>query len=72
MYLLQVISRGGNDSKSAVLEVMDLPYPPNLVKAERIIGVPKMAKVSWTPNFDGNSPILKYIVQKREYEPSSK
>ena len=71
-YTCEIVSRGGNDSKSATLEVMDLPYPPRLVKGERIVGVAKTAKVSWTPNFDGNSPIIKYIVRKRESDATGK
>ena len=26
----------------------------------------RVVSVNWTPGFDGNSPILKYIVQRRE------
>jgi len=41
-----------------------LPYPPNVAQAERV--GPRSVNVSWTVGFDGNSPILKYIVQERQ------
>jgi hypothetical protein len=44
-----------------------LPFAPTNVQAKRL-GEPnhRVVSVSWTPGFDGNSPILKYIVQRRE------
>ncbi|XP_059483916.1 protein sidekick [Neocloeon triangulifer] len=58
---------GGNDFRSAKLMVIELPYAPGAVAAYKIEGTKKV-NVSWTPGFDGNSPILKYIVQKREVQ----
>lgn len=66
LLMLQVISSGGNETRSARLEVIELPYAPSGVKAERVSRIPKSVKVSWTPTFDGNSPIIKFIIQKRE------
>lgn len=59
-------SSGGNETRSARLEVIELPYAPTSVKAERAPRIPKSVRVSWTPTFDGNSPIIKFIIQKRE------
>ncbi|XP_064109452.1 protein sidekick-like isoform X2 [Macrobrachium nipponense] len=65
-YTCVVTSSGGNETRSARLEVIELPYAPTGVKAERTPLIPKSVRVSWTPTFDGNSPIVKFIVQKRE------
>ncbi|RXG58556.1 Protein sidekick [Armadillidium vulgare] len=69
-YTCEVLSEGGNDTRTAYLEIMDLPYPPKLVVAEKEPSVPKSAKISWTKNFDGNSPVTRFIVFKREVPPS--
>ncbi|XP_047493701.1 protein sidekick-like isoform X3 [Penaeus chinensis] len=65
-YTCMVRSSGGNETRSARLEVIELPYAPTSVKAERAPRIPKSVRVSWTPTFDGNSPIIKFIIQKRE------
>ncbi|XP_076305612.1 sidekick cell adhesion molecule isoform X1 [Tachypleus tridentatus] len=64
-YTCSVMSSGGNESRSAQLDVIELPYPPNNVKAELLNTVPKSVNVTWTKSFDGNSPITKYLVQMR-------
>lgn len=63
-YACHVTSAGGDDSRIAKLYVIELPYPPNGVAASRL-GNGKMVNVSWIAGFDGNSPILKFIIQKR-------
>ncbi|XP_055390625.1 protein sidekick isoform X4 [Condylostylus longicornis] len=67
-YLCVVTSPGGNETRSARLSVIELPFAPTNVNAERIDSVnqQRAINVSWTPGFDGNSPILKFIVQRRE------
>ncbi|CAG9861808.1 unnamed protein product [Phyllotreta striolata] len=66
-YTCTVQSPGGNDTRSAKLAVIELPFAPTGVKAERLEnGTQRAVNVSWTSGFDGNSPIKKYIVQKRE------
>ena len=65
--LLQVTSPGGNETRSAHLSVIELPFAPTNIKAERLdTGTQRAVNVSWTPGFDGNSPVLKFIIQKRE------
>ena len=63
-YACHVTSAGGDDSRIAKLYVIELPYPPNGVAASRL-GNGKMVNVSWIAGFDGNSPISKFIIQKR-------
>ncbi|XP_067013442.2 protein sidekick isoform X2 [Anabrus simplex] len=67
-YVCSVLSSGGNETRSARLSVIELPYAPNNVRAVRLEApeTRRIVNVSWTPGFDGNSPILKYIVQRRE------
>lgn len=66
-YSCVVTSPGGNETRSARLSVIELPYPPTNVKAVRVdLQTHRSINVSWTSGFDGNSPVLKYIVQRRE------
>ncbi|XP_050310715.1 protein sidekick isoform X2 [Anthonomus grandis grandis] len=66
-YTCAVKSPGGNETRSAKLSVIELPFAPTNVKAERTeIEGQRAVNVSWTPGFDGNSPIQQYIIQKRE------
>nr|CAD7448038.1 unnamed protein product [Timema bartmani] len=66
-YTCSVFSPGGNETRSARLSVIELPYAPVNVKAVRLDTRSQRAvNVSWTSGFDGNSPVLKFIVQKRE------
>lgn len=66
-YSCVVSSPGGNETRMAKLSVIELPYAPINVKAVKLATETQRAvNVSWTPGFDGNSPIKKFIVQKRE------
>ncbi|TMW48206.1 hypothetical protein DOY81_006718 [Sarcophaga bullata] len=66
-YSCVVTSPGGNETRSARLSVIELPFPPANVKAARLETPEQRAiNVSWTPGFDGNSPISKFIIQRRE------
>lgn len=66
-YTCSVKSPGGNETRSAKLSVIELPFAPINVKAARLdTQTQRAVNVSWTPGFDGNSPISKFIVQKRE------
>ncbi|XP_072943917.1 protein sidekick isoform X2 [Epargyreus clarus] len=65
-YTCVVTSPGGNHTRHAFLSVIELPFSPTNVRAERLDATPQRAvNVSWTPGFDGNSPIQKFIVQRR-------
>lgn len=66
-YFCSLRSPGGNETRSGKLSVIELPFAPTNVHADRLASVSQRAvNVSWTPGFDGNSPVLKYIIQKRE------
>lgn len=64
LYTCRVESIGGNDKRSARLDVIELPHPPTNVMAELNVNG-GLVNVSWTAPFDGNSAIIKYIVQMR-------
>lgn len=66
-YSCIVKSPGGNETRTAKLSVIELPFSPMNVKALRVDNsLQRAVNVSWTPGFDGNSPIKQYIIQKRE------
>lgn len=60
-----VTSPGGNETRSATLGVIELPFAPTNVRAEKMQDK-RAVNISWTPGFDGNSPIIKFIIQRRE------
>ncbi|XP_026531599.1 protein sidekick-2 [Notechis scutatus] len=65
-YTCHVISAGGNDSHSAHLRVRQLPHAPENPIA-RLSAVEKRAiNLTWTKPFDGNSPLLRYILEVSE------
>lgn len=63
-YTCALNSHGGNDTRTAKLNVVELPFSPTLVQAARVDH--RSVNVSWAHAFDGNSVILKYIIQRRE------
>ncbi|KRK05791.1 uncharacterized protein Dyak_GE16632, isoform C [Drosophila yakuba] len=66
-YACVVTSPGGNETRAARLSVIELPFPPSNVKVERLPEPQQRSiNVSWTPGFDGNSLISKFIIQRRE------
>nr|XP_012142210.1 PREDICTED: protein sidekick isoform X3 [Megachile rotundata] len=66
-YMCSVVSPGGNETRSARLSVIELPFAPINVMADRVERIsPRTINVSWVPGFDGNSPTKKFIVQRRE------
>ncbi|CAH1794891.1 unnamed protein product [Owenia fusiformis] len=65
VYRCEVTSRGGDDSRQANLQVIELPHPPSITSVKLNSDNAKAVDVSWAPGFDGNSPIQKYIIQYR-------
>ncbi|XP_072916750.1 protein sidekick-1 isoform X1 [Hemitrygon akajei] len=65
-YTCEVLSVGGNDFRSARLEVIELPHPPRNLQATLNASKSRTVDLSWTRPFDGNSPILHYIVELSE------
>ncbi|XP_014300001.2 protein sidekick isoform X2 [Microplitis demolitor] len=65
-YTCTVISPGGNETRSARLSVIELPFAPINVVAERVESIsPRSVNISWVPGFDGNSEIKKFVVERR-------
>ncbi|XP_056317966.1 protein sidekick-1 [Danio aesculapii] len=64
-YTCRVISPAGNDSKSARLEVITSHSPRNLQVALNETDS-RTVLLSWVRPFDGNSPLLHYIIELSE------
>ncbi|XP_015175534.1 PREDICTED: protein sidekick isoform X1 [Polistes dominula] len=66
-YTCSVVSPGGNETRSARLSVIEIPFAPINVMADRVERIsPRTINVTWVPGFDGNSPIKKFKVERRE------
>ncbi|ELK17437.1 Protein sidekick-1 [Pteropus alecto] len=65
-YTCEVLSEGGNDSRAARLEVIELPHPPQNLLARLSPPRSHAATLSWVRPFDGNSPVLHYVVELSE------
>ncbi|XP_028829120.1 protein sidekick-1 isoform X2 [Denticeps clupeoides] len=65
-YTCTVISQAGNDSRSARLEVIELPHSPRNLQASLNETDSRTVHLSWVRPFDGNSPLLYYIVELSE------
>jgi len=57
--------QAGNDSKTAYLNVVELPYAPFNVQSDLNLNEKRSINLTWQSSFDGNSQILKYVVQAR-------
>ena len=55
----------GNDSKTARLDVVELPYAPENVRVNLNNMTKRSVNLTWDSSFDGNSAIIKYIVHAR-------
>jgi protein sidekick len=54
----------GSDSSIAYLNVVELPYAPTAITAQlNDFNEKRSVNLTWTPTFDGNSDIVKYIIQ---------
>ncbi|XP_012587402.1 PREDICTED: protein sidekick-1 isoform X3 [Condylura cristata] len=65
-YTCEIISPGGNDSRTARLEVIELPHSPQNLLASLNSSHSHTVVLSWVRPFDGNSPVLYYIVELSE------
>ncbi|KFV53129.1 Protein sidekick-1, partial [Tyto alba] len=65
-YTCEVISFGGNDSRMARLEVIELPHSPQNLLATLNSSYGRSVMLSWVRPFDGNSPVLYYMVELSE------
>ncbi|XP_014911399.1 protein sidekick-1-like, partial [Poecilia latipinna] len=65
-YTCSVMSQAGNDSQSARLEVIELPHSPRSLTARLNDSDSRSVRLSWLRPFDGNSPLLYYILELSE------
>uniref|UniRef100_A0A8C7SS47 Sidekick cell adhesion molecule 2 n=1 Tax=Oncorhynchus mykiss TaxID=8022 RepID=A0A8C7SS47_ONCMY len=65
-YTCRVMSVGGNDSRSAHLRVRQLPYAPENPAALLSSSEKRAINLTWAKPFDGNSPLLRYILEVSE------
>ncbi|XP_005054485.1 PREDICTED: protein sidekick-1 [Ficedula albicollis] len=65
-YTCEVVSSGGNDSRTARLEVIELPHSPQNLVATLNSSYSRSVVLSWVRPFDGNSPVLYYVVELSE------
>uniref|UniRef100_A0A3Q2E7L1 Sidekick cell adhesion molecule 1b n=1 Tax=Cyprinodon variegatus TaxID=28743 RepID=A0A3Q2E7L1_CYPVA len=65
-YTCSVTSKAGNDSRSARLEVIELPHSPRSLTARLNDSDSRSVHLSWLRPFDGNSPLLYYVLELSE------
>ncbi|KAL0993533.1 hypothetical protein UPYG_G00109280 [Umbra pygmaea] len=65
-YTCRVTSVGGNDSRSAHLRVRQLPHSPENPAATLSHVEKRSINLTWAPAFDGNSPLIRYILEVSE------
>lgn len=65
-YTCKVLSAGGNDSRSAHLRVRQLPHAPESPVAVLSPLEKRAINLTWAKPFDGNSPLLRYLVEISE------
>ncbi|XP_029948858.1 protein sidekick-1-like isoform X2 [Salarias fasciatus] len=65
-YTCTVTSKAGNDSRSARLEVIELPHSPRSLTARLNDSDSRSVLLSWLRPFDGNSPLLHYLLELSE------
>uniref|UniRef100_A0A7N6BWK9 Sidekick cell adhesion molecule 1a n=1 Tax=Anabas testudineus TaxID=64144 RepID=A0A7N6BWK9_ANATE len=65
-YTCTVTSQAGNDSRSARLEVIELPHSPRSLTARLNDSDSRSVLLSWLRPFDGNSPLLYYVLELSE------
>ncbi|GFN78217.1 protein sidekick-2, partial [Plakobranchus ocellatus] len=65
IYECVVTSKGGNDSRKATLNVIELPAPPQITSVVLNDDLPNSVRINWTQGYDGHTPIIKFIIQSR-------
>ncbi|NXW34850.1 SDK2 protein, partial [Phaetusa simplex] len=65
-YTCKVVSAGGNDSRSAHLRVRQPPHAPESPVAALSPLEKRAINLTWAKPFDGNSPLLRYVVEVSE------
>lgn len=54
-----------SESKMARLIIIERPHQPEYITAELLDKLSTSVRIKWTPGFNGNSPIKKYLVEMR-------
>ncbi|XP_059172379.1 protein sidekick-2-like [Physella acuta] len=65
-YECAVKSQGGSDSRIATLTVIDIPGAPSITKVSLYSQIPNSVMINWTQSYDGDTPIIKFIIQNRQ------
>ncbi|CAM4809050.1 unnamed protein product [Rotaria magnacalcarata] len=68
-YTCKVESEAGNDTRTTEVTVIELPWPPTFVRASLVNDSTSksiVVNLTWIPNFDGNMPIERYIIQMKD------
>jgi hypothetical protein len=58
-----------NSVHNQIIFISEIPYAPSVTNVALNKIDSKAVDVSWSPGFDGNSPILNYIMQRRMKPP---
>ncbi|XP_041473856.1 protein sidekick-2-like [Lytechinus variegatus] len=66
LYVCKVTSVAGDDLGSANLTVLQVPYQPQGLTAAKSMDQARTIIVSWLPVFNGNSPLIRYILEQKE------
>lgn len=65
VYTCSITSSGLTESRSARLDIIELPHASDYIFAELLDKVSTSVRVKWTPGFNGNSPITKYTIEMK-------
>lgn len=65
IYTCTIHSGGIVESRSARLEILERPHQPEYITAELLDKLSTSVRIKWTPGFNGNSPITKYLVEMK-------
>ncbi|XP_038069656.1 protein sidekick-2-like isoform X2 [Patiria miniata] len=69
-YECVVTSVAGNGRGNATLTIQELPQKPTNVLSRISSSDSRTIELSWVAPFDGNSPLLRYIIEQKEDESS--
>lgn len=67
-YTCTIHAGGMSESKSIRLEIIERPHQPEYISAELLDKLSTSVRIKWTPGFNGNSPIKKYLAEMRTVE----
>ncbi|XP_071813143.1 protein sidekick-1-like isoform X3 [Apostichopus japonicus] len=65
-YECRVTSLAGNDHAVALLSIIQLPFAPVSLQASISPSDSRTITLTWVAPFDGNTPLLRYIIDQKE------